>query len=240
MDQGRRQALSALKAAPTSAEKTFVQDTALNRQLLGDIVVTNQMLEADGKLTVSGTALPGSQVTVKMPDGSQLDVVADSSGVFSATSTAPPPTLEKKIEIVGKDALAQSAAHQAPAAPQINTGNGKLVTGSGTPGSTVTVSDQLGNVLGLARVDALGQWSLAPPVALADDQVLKARAADDSGNVSAPGAGIVDIEMVSVQMPSAGDGYISAAERESGAVRYEVALPGTAKIGDQVRTTLTP
>ena len=40
-------------------------------------------------------------------------------------------------------------------------------------------------------------------------------------------------------MPSAGDGYISAAERASGAVRYEVALPGTARVGDQVRTTLS-
>ncbi|NBS66671.1 MAG: hypothetical protein EBT33_20435, partial [Betaproteobacteria bacterium] len=238
IDQGRQQALSAMKAAQSSEEKTFLQDTPLNRQLLGDIVVTEQAV-VGGKLKVTGTALPGSSVVVKMPDGSNQTALADERGVFEAISANPPPTLETKVELVGQDGLAQAVAHKAPATPMINAGNGTVVTGSGTPGTTVTVTDLSGRSLGTAKVDSLGQWSLTPPASLADDQVLKARAVDDSGNVSATGEGAVDIEMVSVQMPSAGDGYISAAERASGAVRYEVALPGTAVVGDQVRTTLS-
>ena len=90
VDQGRQKALSALKAAPISEEKTFLQDSALNRQLLGEIVVTNQALEVDGKLTVTGTALPGSNVTVKMPDGSTQQAVADAQGDLAHRGVSPP------------------------------------------------------------------------------------------------------------------------------------------------------
>ena len=147
VDQGRQQALAALIAAPAGAEKTFATDTTLNRQLLGDVIVTAQALTADGKLAVSGTALPGSTVTVTLPDGSLQAVVANEVGVFTLTSAAAQPTLEVPLKLTGADGLLQPAPHVAPSAPQIETGNGKIVSGSGTPGSTVTLTDSGGEVM---------------------------------------------------------------------------------------------
>jgi hypothetical protein len=88
VDQGRQQALNALITAPSSAEKTFTTDSVLNRQLLGDVIVTGQTLDANGKLVVSGTARPGSTVQVTLPDGSTQSAVSNSQGVFALTSAA--------------------------------------------------------------------------------------------------------------------------------------------------------
>jgi hypothetical protein len=193
VDQGRQQALNALIAAPGSAEKTFATDSALNRQLLGDVIVSAQAVDADGKLVVSGTALPGSTVRVTLPDGTTQSAVADNQGVFTLTSATVQPTLETPLNLVGSDGLSQPAPHIAPSAPHIDTGNGKLVSGTGTPGSIVTVTDNAGQVVGTATVDALGQWSFVPATPLADNAALKAAAADLAGNVSGPGAGTVDV-----------------------------------------------
>jgi len=212
VDQGRQQALAALKTAPSASEKTFLTDSTLNRQLLGDVIVTEQTLDAQGKLLVSGSALPGSTVNVTLPSGEVQAVVANSAGVFTLTSATAQPKLEVPLQLTGADGLSQPAHHVAPAAPQIETGNGKVVSGSGTPGSTVTLTGVDGGVIGTALVDALGQWSLVPPTPLADDAVLKASAKDASGNVSGPGAGTVDVEQVSVRLAEAADGYINAAE----------------------------
>jgi hypothetical protein len=56
---------------------------------------------------------------------------------------------------VGSDGLDQAARHIAPSAPQVDTGNGKVVSGTGTPGSIVTVTDSAGQVVGSATVDAV-------------------------------------------------------------------------------------
>ncbi|MEY4212974.1 MAG: hypothetical protein RL458_1200, partial [Pseudomonadota bacterium] len=238
VDQGRQQALAALIAAPAGAEKTFATDTTLNRQLLGDVIVTAQALTADGKLAVSGTALPGSTVTVTLPDGSLQAVVANEVGVFTLTSAAAQPTLEVPLKLTGADGLLQPAPHVAPSAPQIETGNGKIVSGSGTPGSTVTLTDSGGEVIGAAVVDALGQWSLEPPIPLRDNAKLRASAVDRSGNVSGPGAGEVDVEQVSVRLAEAADGYINAVEKAGDGISFAIGLPATARPGDSVSTVV--
>ncbi len=241
VDQGRQQALAALKNAPSTAEKTFTTDSTLNRQLLGDVIVQAQTLDANGKLAVSGIALPGSTVTITFPDGSTGSAVANSSGVFTITSAAVQPTLDIPLKVTGADGLAQPAALTPPSAPIIATGNGKIVNGTGTPGSTVIIKDDSGNEIGTAVVDVLGQWSFDVPasVSLNDGDKLSAFAKDSSGNVSGPGAGIVDVDQVSVSLAEAADGYINAAEKASGGINLDIGLPPTAQVGDSVSTVVT-
>ncbi len=239
VDQGRQQALTALKNAPSSAEKTFAIDTVLNRQLLGDVIVQSQTLNANGLLEVSGIALPGSTVQVTFPDGTTQSVVANSAGQFTLASAAVQATLEIPLKVTGADGLSQPAALVAPAAPVVETGNGKIVSGTGTPGSTVTVKDALGQIVGSAVVDALGQWSFVPTTPLADNAVLRASAVDSSGNVSGPAAGTVDVDRVSVRLAEAADGYINAAEKASGGISFDIGLPAMAQVGDTISTVVT-
>lgn len=86
LEEGRKAALDALKGAPASSEKTFLVDTAMARYLLGDVVVNSQAVSQSGALTVSGTALPNSTVSLLLPSGEQVTAKTDASGAFVATS----------------------------------------------------------------------------------------------------------------------------------------------------------
>ncbi|MEI6762228.1 MAG: Ig-like domain-containing protein, partial [Betaproteobacteria bacterium] len=252
VDQGRQQALNALKAAPSASEKTFVVDTPLNRQLLGDVVVTDQSVTAGNQLAITGTALPGSTVIVTMPDGTVQTTVADAGGNFALTSTNAQPPLDTVLKLQGQDGLSLPATHAAPSAPVIDTGNGKVVAGTGQPGTRVEVFvldangepllDASGKRISLGQtdVDAAGHWSLTPAVALADNTKLQARTIDATGNVSAPGKGVVDIDVPGLSMPEAADGYINAAEKASdGGLALQITVPTTAQVGDVITTVLT-
>ncbi|MDR0848796.1 MAG: Ig-like domain-containing protein [Propionibacteriaceae bacterium] len=79
--------------------------------------------------------------------------------------------------------------------PTIGTANLAVVSGTGTPGATVTVHFPYGE-LESAVVGADGQWSLTPPVTIALGGTLSAYATDSEGNES----DTVSIEVP--QMPS--------------------------------------
>ncbi|MDO5047941.1 MAG: Ig-like domain-containing protein, partial [Anaerococcus sp.] len=75
----------------------------------------------------------------------------------TATITYPDGT---KDTIPGEDLVIQKSA-----SPTVNTPTegDKTVTGTGVPGSEITVTDPEGNVIGTATVDSEGNWSVDVP-----------------------------------------------------------------------------
>jgi hypothetical protein len=243
VDQGRAQALTALKASSSTFNAGTGDadtNTALNRQLLGDIVVGNQTLDSSGRLVVSGTALPNTVVAVTLPDGSTQNAQVDASGNFSLTSAAVQPQLSQPVKVSGSDALAAPVAGAAPNVPALNATNGKLLTGQGDPGTTVEIFAAGGLSLGTTVVDALGNWSLVPLSPVTVGTALKATARDASGNASGPGAGTSTANAVVMSIAEASDGYINAAEKSSnGGVPISISLPTNAAVGDVVQSIVT-
>ncbi len=170
----------------------------------GDLVVSN-----DGG-TITGTAEPGSTVTIREGDAILGTPVADSEGNFSLTLT--PPKLNGEIltadatDAAGNTGPATSAAAPditPPQAPVIvsviddvlnTTGpveqNGltndraPTLNGTGEPGSTITIFNG-SDIIGTVVVPSSGLWSFTPPSPLADGTyVLTATATDAAGNPS--------------------------------------------------------
>lgn len=187
-----------------SAPVTFTVDTT-PPPAPGNLVVSN-----DGG-TISGTAEPGSTVTIR--EGGALvgtPVVADSQGNFSVTLN--PPKLNGEIltadatDTAGNTSPTTSAAAPDITPPQIpiivsviddvqaTTGpvgpNGltndraPTINGTGEAGSTITISNG-SDVLGTVVVPQSGLWSFTPPSPLVDGTyVLTAKATDPAGNQS--------------------------------------------------------
>ncbi|HBC7436080.1 BapA/Bap/LapF family large adhesin [Enterobacter bugandensis] len=170
----------------------------------GDLVVSN-----DGG-TITGTAEPGSTVTIREGDAILGTPVADSEGNFSLTLT--PPKLNGEIltadatDAAGNTGPATSAAApdiSPPQAPVIvsviddvlnTTGpvdqNGltndraPTLNGTGEPGSTITIFNG-SDIIGTVVVPSSGLWNFTPPSPLADGTyVLTATATDAAGNPS--------------------------------------------------------
>ncbi|EMP2055458.1 BapA prefix-like domain-containing protein [Enterobacter kobei] len=186
-----------------SAPITFTVDTT-PPLAPGNLVVSN-----DGG-SISGTAEPGSTVTIR--DGNVIlgTSVADSEGNFTLTLT-PPKLNGETLTANATDAAGNTGPATAAAAPdttppqtpvivsviddvQATTGpvgqNGltndraPTLNGTGEPGSTITISNG-SDILGTVNVPSSGLWSFTPPVPLSNGTyVLTATATDAAGNPS--------------------------------------------------------
>ncbi|WP_159514750.1 MULTISPECIES: BapA/Bap/LapF family large adhesin [Enterobacter] len=170
----------------------------------GDLVVSN-----DGG-TITGTAEPGSTVTIREGDVPLGTVVADSQGNFSLT-LSPPKINGEILTADATDAAGNTGPATAAASPDITppqtpiivsviddvqatTGpvgpNGitndraPTVNGTGEAGSTITIYNG-SDVLGTTVVPSSGLWSFTPSTPLTDGTyVLTATATDPAGNPS--------------------------------------------------------
>ena len=186
-----------------SAPITFTVDTT-PPLAPGNLVVSN-----DGG-SISGTAEPGSTVTIR--DGNVIlgTSVADSEGNFTLTLT-PPKLNGETLTANATDAAGNTGPATAAAAPdttppqtpvivsviddvQATTGpvgqNGltndraPTLNGTGEPGSTITISNG-SDILGTVNVPSSGLWSFTPPVPLSNGTyVFTATATDAAGNPS--------------------------------------------------------
>ncbi|KLP49151.1 BapA/Bap/LapF family large adhesin [Enterobacter kobei] len=186
-----------------SAPITFTVDTT-PPLAPGNLVVSN-----DGG-SISGTAEPGSTVTIR--DGNVIlgTSVADSEGNFTLTLT-PPKLNGETLTANATDAAGNTGPATAAAAPdttppqtpvivsviddvQATTGpvgqNGltndraPTLNGTGEPGSTITISNG-SDILGTVNVPSSGLWSFTPPVPLSNGTyVFTAIATDAAGNPS--------------------------------------------------------
>ncbi|WP_228490226.1 Ig-like domain-containing protein, partial [Pseudomonas aeruginosa] len=149
--------------------------------------------------TLSGTAEPGSSVTLTDGNGNPIgQVTADGSGNWTYTPSTPIAN-GTVVNVVAQDAAGNSSPgasvtvdSQAPAAPVVNPSNGTTLSGTAEPGATVTLTDGNGNPIGQVTADGSGNWSFTPGTPLANGTVVNAVAQDPAGNTGPQGSTTVD------------------------------------------------
>ncbi|MDG6167375.1 Ig-like domain-containing protein [Lactococcus formosensis] len=169
-------------------------------------IITNVTGNSTDGYTVTGTAEAGSTVTIKDSTGTVIGSgVADGSGNYSVslpasvgpnadiTVTATDEAGNESTPTTGKTP-ADSGDTTAPDAPAISsvTGNstdGYTVTGTAEAGSTVTIKDSTGTVIGSGVADGSGNYSVTLPASVGPNADITATATDEAGNESAPTTG---------------------------------------------------
>jgi hypothetical protein len=171
----------------------------------------------DNTPTIAGTGTPGTVVAIKngnTPLGTAT-VLAD--GTWSFTPTSPLADGPHNFTATGPDKTGVSSTTapyslvidtSAPTAPTIVTAGDDVgpnqalnphntvtddatptLNGKAEPSSTVTLKDLSGNVIGTAKADTNGNWSLTLPALPADGTyTYKASSTDAAGNVSVDSA----------------------------------------------------
>ncbi|MCO2696546.1 BapA prefix-like domain-containing protein [Pseudomonas aeruginosa] len=149
--------------------------------------------------TLSGTAEPGSSVTLTDGNGNPIgQVTADGSGNWTFTPSTPLPN-GTVVNATATDPSGNASSPAsvtvdavAPATPVVNPSNGTTLSGTAEPGATVTLTDGNGNPIGQVTADGSGNWSFTPTTPLANGTVVNATATDASGNTSAGSSVTVD------------------------------------------------
>ncbi|MBT1123538.1 Ig-like domain-containing protein [Pseudomonas aeruginosa] len=149
--------------------------------------------------TLSGTAEPGSTVTLTDGNGNPIgQVTADGSGNWTYTPSTPIAN-GTVVNVVAEDAAGNSSPpatvtvdSSAPPAPVINPSNGVVISGTAEAGATVTLTDAGGNPIGQVTADGSGNWSFTPGTPLANGTVIVATATDPTGNTGPQAATTVD------------------------------------------------
>lgn len=153
------------------------------------------VLVAENGTSVSGTAEPGSTVTITDSSGNKLgDAQADGDGNFTVP-LFPNQTTGDTLTAVATDPAGNNSPGTsataptivdttAPAAPEnvLVAVDGTSVSGTAEPGSTVHIKDSEGNDLGEAMADINGNFTVALTPALTDGETVEASATDSSGN----------------------------------------------------------
>jgi MYXO-CTERM domain-containing protein len=187
--------------SPNSNTNTFTVDATPPAPPVV-LMPANGSFTSDTTPTYSGTAEPGSLVTVIVDGASIGTVTADATGAWSFTSVVPladgPHTVKATATDAGGNTSADSNTNTftvdtvAPAAPVVSTpANGSSIndstptySGTAEPGSTVTIVVD-GTPVGTATANATGAWSFTPVVALAEGpHTVNATAMDAAGNTS--------------------------------------------------------
>ncbi|MFC4222315.1 Ig-like domain-containing protein [Lysinibacter cavernae] len=148
---------------------------------------------------ITGTAEAGSTIVIRDGDTVLGTVIADTNGNYSKTFD---PALVHGLEVsvtatdaAGNTSTPTTATVNASpvAAPVISPTNGQTVAGTGTPGTTITLTLPTGNPL-TATVAGDGTWSIQVPAAQRPNhnEVITATAANVEGTVSAPATQVVD------------------------------------------------
>ena len=154
---------------------------------------TNLQVSPDGK-TVTGTAEPGSTITLKDADGNTIGTgKVGSDGKFTidlgtpltngeqitATATDPSGNTSQGGQVTAPDLTAPDAPANLVVSP-----DGKTVSGTAEPGSTVTLKDADGNTIGTGKAGSDGKFTIDLGTPLTSGEQISATATDPSGNTS--------------------------------------------------------
>jgi len=155
--------------------------------------LTNVVLNNNG-LTLTGLGEAGATVTVRGPDGTIIgtgQVAANGSFTLTLTSAQ---LNAQHLSVTQTDAGNNTSTAVAVTAPDLTppaaptalalAGSGLQLSGSAEPGSTVTVRDAAGNVLGTAVANSNGTFQVTLNSAQTNGQALQVTATDAAGNVS--------------------------------------------------------
>ncbi|WP_416274058.1 adhesive domain-containing protein [Lactococcus petauri] len=166
--------------------------------------ITNVTGNSTDGYTVTGTAEAGATVEIKDSTGTVIgSATADGSGNYSVTLPGSVGA-NADITVTATDAAGNVSAPTAgktpadpkdttaPDSPQItdvtkNPDGGYDVGGTAEPGSTVTITDGNGNVVGSGKTDDSGHFHITLPAgSVKPGDVLNITATDAAGNESAP------------------------------------------------------
>ena len=174
--------------------------------------------------TLSGTAEPGSSVTLTDGNGNPIgQVTADGSGNWTFTPSTPLPN-GTVVNATATDPSGNASSPAsvtvdavAPATPVVNPSNGTTLSGTAEPGATVTLTDGNGNPIGQVTADGSGNWSFTPTTPLPNGTVVNATASDPTGNTSAPASTTVDSVAPAAPVVNPSNGVVISGTAEPGA-----------------------
>ncbi|MDV6543635.1 BapA prefix-like domain-containing protein [Pseudomonas aeruginosa] len=174
--------------------------------------------------TLSGTAEPGSSVTLTDGNGNPIgQVTADGSGNWTFTPSTPLPN-GTVVNATATDPSGNASSPAsvtvdavAPATPVVNPSNGTTLSGTAEPGATVALTDGNGNPIGQVTADGSGNWSFTPGTPLANGTVVNATASDPTGNTSAGSSVTVDSVAPATPVVNPSNGTTLSGTAEPGA-----------------------
>lgn len=151
------------------------------------------LLVSDDGLHVTGSAEPGSTITVTDGNGNVLGTgVTGDDGLFDVTpltsaqlnAQALLVTATDSADNVSGNATVFAQDHTPPTAPTDVTINdeGSIVTGKAEPGSTVNVTDDQGNPLGSGQAGSDGNFTVPISPSQTNGETLEVSATDPAGN----------------------------------------------------------
>ncbi|MCO3154487.1 BapA prefix-like domain-containing protein [Pseudomonas aeruginosa] len=174
--------------------------------------------------TLSGTAEPGSSVTLTDGSGNPIgQVTADGSGNWSFTPSTPladgtvvnATATDPAGNTSGQGSITVDGV--APATPTVNLSNGSSLSGTAEPGSTVILTDGNGNPIAEVTADGSGNWTYTPSTPIANGTVVNVVAQDAAGN-SSPGASVtVDSQAPAAPVLNPSNGTTLSGTAEPGA-----------------------
>ncbi|MET0240624.1 MAG: Ig-like domain-containing protein [Sphingobium sp.] len=177
---------------------------------------------------LSGTAEAGATIVLTDGNAPVGQTTADGSGNWTFTPVLPLVN-GTVVAAVAVDASGNSSGPVtvtvdalAPAAPVIEPTNGAELSGTAEAGSTVTLTDGVGNPIGQVTADGSGNWRFTPTLPLANGTVVNATATDAVGNVSPPATTTVDSVAPAAPVIDASNG---------------TEVSGTAEVGSTVTLT---
>ncbi|WEK30254.1 MAG: Ig-like domain-containing protein [Candidatus Pseudomonas phytovorans] len=155
--------------------------------------LTNVVLNNNG-LTLTGLGEAGASVTVRGADGTIIGTgLVAANGSFTLTLTSAQLNAQH-LSVTQTDAGNNTSTAVAVTAPDFTppaaptalalAGTGLQLTGNAEAGSTVTVRDASGNVLGTAVATSNGTFQVTLNSAQTNGQTLQVTATDAAGNVS--------------------------------------------------------
>eukprot|EP01031_Cornospumella_fuschlensis_P053679 gene53679-biopygen30238 len=212
----------------------------------------------DNTPTLSGTGTPGNTISIKDAAGNVIaTAVVAANGTWMATPVNPLPVGLNNLSVIETNPAGMTSAPTAlpltiqsavvpvaPAAPgailnaisdsgtqgdNTTTDNTPTLSGTGTPGNTISIKDAAGNVIATAVVAANGTWMATPvnplPVGLNNLSVIETNPA---GMTSAPTALPLTIQ----------SGVVPVAPTAPGAILNGISDSGTK--GDNATNDTTP
>ncbi|MBG3916186.1 BapA prefix-like domain-containing protein, partial [Pseudomonas aeruginosa] len=174
--------------------------------------------------TLSGTAEPGSSVTLTDGNGNPIgQVTADGSGNWSFTPSTPladgtvvnATATDPAGNTGGQGSTTVDAI--APATPTVNLSNGSSLSGTAEPGSTVILTDGNGNPIAEVTADGSGNWTYTPSTPIANGTVVNVVAQDAAGNSSPPATVTVDSSAPPAPVINPSNGVVISGTAEAGA-----------------------
>jgi len=191
--------------------QVILTDSAGNESLPGTVVVggpvtlpdapTGLVVSADGT-TVSGKGAPGSTITIKDANGNPIGTgTVGADGNFQVVLVTPS-TNGATLQVVlkdsaGNESLPGTVVVGGPVTlPDAPTGlavsaDGTTVSGKGAPGSTITIKDGTGDVIGTGTVGADGNFQVVLVTPSTTGATLQVVQKDSAGNESLPGTVVV-------------------------------------------------